>query len=77
MANSAAPISSRELARLLEAWGATRGRPNAGHDVYHVAGKRVQIPGAGRRCGVTYTILRKAASAVGADNIQTFLGGPQ
>jgi hypothetical protein len=77
MPNTAAPISPRELARLLETWGATKTRPNAGHDVYVARGRRIQIPGAGRKASVTYPILRKAAAAVGAANVQTFLGGPK
>jgi len=77
MPNTAAPISPRELARLLETWGAVKTRPNAGHDVYVANGRRIQIPGAGRKAAVTYPILRKAATAVGAGNVQTFLGGPR
>lgn len=77
MGSTAAAISPRELARLLERWGAERTGRNGGHDVYTLNGRRIQIPGAGRKMDVTYTILRKAAAAADVSDIQTFLGGPK
>lgn len=76
MSSPAAPISAREMGRLLERWGLRRRGSNGGHEVYVTHnGSRVQIPAGGRKMDVTYPVVRKAAVAVGV-NIPTFLKGP-